>query len=327
MPGQWYSPVPSVRIYRNSLPVVATGKLAIFDLDGTLIRRQHTAPNKPPRDAYDYDILPRRRGSLQYLVNQGYNLVGVTNQGWGPAYQDIAIKRIQNFADRLTVPMTIFVALSNSKDDPYRKPSPYMWNLIVDSFAGTPITEAFFIGDAAGRKGEPGEPVDFSDADLRWAANVSQFNHNSPPVAFSTPEKFFPQEDPPVLEGDRVMAVLVGTPGSGKSTFVEKVLVPRGYVTAPRVLQELEKVLASGKPVVVDNTNPAQDKRQTYYNLAKQYNYQVVVYHLVREGEAWNLSRAASGGKKVPPVAYGVYYRDFVPPTEENTPGPVYQVW
>lgn len=338
------TPVANVHIFTTpplfGPAVRLTGKLAIFDLDGTLIRRLNSAPNHAPKSPYDFDILPNRKESLEYLLGQGYNLVGMTNQGWPRASLGVALDRIKAFMIRLGLPMVIFVstAASNSRD-PYRKPSPNMWEFIRQTYSPPAsaqqkspngIKEAFFVGDAAGRQ----VPKDFSAADIEWAANVSEYNHHNPGIAFSTPEDFFPHTEEPVLQG-RVMAVLVGAPGSGKSTFAEKVLVPAGYTVISqdvlgnrnRVLKETAAILATGKPIAIDNTNGSLANRQEFFDLARDNAYQVVVYYFVREGEPWNAARGEAGGKKVPPVAYGVYYRDVVPPTPENTPGPVYQVW
>ena len=83
--------------------------------------------------------------------------------------------------------------------------------------------------------------------------------------------------------------------------------------------------MTAGEPVAIDNTNPSQTGRQEYYDMARRHEYSVIVYYFVRNGEAWNETR--TGKKKVPPVAFGVYHRDLIPPTPANTPGPIYQVW
>jgi len=310
----WLTPVNSVRVYTTN-PKESTKKLAIFDLDWTLIRPIYGNFPKCPRDAFDFEILPGRYESLKYLIDNGYTIVVLTNQGWKTQQQiQICMDRIQKFVETLNLPITIFVALGQ---DEYRKPQPGMWKLIQSMLS--PVSdEAFYIGDAAGRS----TPKDFDDADLQWAKNVG--------IPFATPEDFFPRIIPEIPEG-KILAVLVGCPGSGKSTFYEQYLKPKGYIhvsqdiykTKEKTYKMADLGLQSGKPVAIDNTNGSQDKRQLYYDLAKKYGYSVVVYYLVRNGESWNGCRE----KHVPPVAYGTYYRDFVLPTPENTPGPIYQIW
>lgn len=333
----WFEPVPSVRIYKSSIPMAGTGHLAMFDLDWTLIRLIYRTSKQGPRDANDYDILPGRREALQQLIDRGYNLVGVTNQGWKSLEQrEIALARIENFVRDLNMPIVIFVALAGKGNDPYRKPAPKMWEFIRGVFGH--IESAFYIGDAAGRH----VPKDFDDADIRWAENVTKHTQENPIVPFDVPENFFPHIVPPIPgdsplggagDGGKVLIVFVGEPGSGKSTFYEKYLKPKGFAhisqdivkTRENALKLIEQSMIADEPIVIDNTNPDQAKRQEYYDMARRHEYAVIVYYFVRNGEAWNETR--TGKKKVPAVAFGVYHRDLTPPTPANTPGPVYQVW
>lgn len=316
----WFEPTPTIRIYQHP-GVATTGKLAIFDLDWTLIRPVWGNFPKFPRDAHDFEILPNRRESLQSLLDSGYALAGLTNQHWKPDQIPVALQRIQNFVTELNLPMVIFVALGK---DQYRKPEPGMWSLITQIFGET--TEAFYVGDAAGR------PTDFDNVDRLWAQNVG--------IPFSTPEEFFPALIPPIPSG-KILAVLMGPPASGKSTFYQNHLSPAGYVhvsqdvckTREKTLRRAEEVLRSGVPAAIDNTNGSQAKRQDFYDLASKYGYAVVLYYLVRNGEAANSVRtgdpnaAGFNAKKVPAVTYATYYRDLVLPTPENTPGPIYRVY
>lgn len=316
----WFEPTPTVRIYQHP-GVMATGQLAIFDLDWTLMRPVWGNFPRFPRDARDYEILPQRREALQSLLEAGYALAGMTNQHWKPDQIPVALQRIQNFAEELNLPIVIFVAVGR---DEYRKPEPGMWPLIQAVFGE--ITESFYVGDAAGR------PADHSADDRRWAENVG--------IPFSTPEDFFKPVVPPIPTG-KVLAVLMGVPASGKSSFYRNHLAPAGYVhvsqdvckTREKTLRRTEEVLRTGMPVAIDNTNGSQAKRQDFYDLAQKYGYSVVVYYLVRNGEAENSCRtgepnsAGFNTKKVPGVAYATYYRDLVLPTPENTPGPIYRVY
>ena len=327
-----YEPNDSVTILTSNKPIESTGRISAFDLDWTLIRPIY---GKFPKDAEDYEILPGRKEKLQELIYDGYNLIVVTNQGWTKKVdQENALQRIINFINELDLPIIVFMA---KKKDDYRKPNTDMLNLIQKVFE-EPIKEMMYVGDAAGRGSRKGEPVDFSDDDIKWAKNISKVLGWT--VPFYTPEEFFPRVAPPVKTG-KTMAILMGVPGSGKDTFYHQFLEKKGYIsissdqlkTKARFFKVLEDTLKTGNPVAVNATNPGQDKRQLYYDLAKKYGYNVVLYYLVRNGEAWNAARPlndASKGediKKVPPVAYATYYKNLVLPTEDNTPGPIYRIW
>lgn len=74
--------------------------------------------------------------------------------------------------------------------------------------------------------------------------------------------------------------ILVGYPGSGKSFFAQKYLLPEGYVlvnrdslgTWQRCVSAMEAALQSNKSVVVDNTNPDKESRGRFISKAKALN-------------------------------------------------------
>lgn len=321
----WYFPAPNVAVYKTPGDVNNQGKYAFFDMDWTLIR---PVRGEFPRDANDFEILPERKRSLQHLLDQGYSLIIITNQrGRNAADREMALKRIEKFVQELGLPIVVLVAQGQ---DVFRKPQIGLWQVFRQMFQipdGTNI-EAFYVGDAAGR------PQDFDNVDIEWAKNVG--------IPFSTPENFFPKQLPPIPDiptgaNPKTMIVLVGEMGSGKTTFYEQYLKPKGYVhvsqdilkTKPQVFKTLEDTLKHSQPVVVDRTNPSQEDRQQFYDLAKKYGYDVMVLYFVRNGHGWNKLREKNPYPKgpVPKIAYNQYYSKLEPPTERNTPSPVYQIW
>jgi bifunctional polynucleotide phosphatase/kinase len=126
------------------------------------------------------------------------------------------------------------------------------------------------------------------------------------------------------------MIVFVGMPGTGKTSFYSKDLQPRGFIhinqdilkTKAKVLKTIKTTCQQGLSMVIDATNPQQEKRQEYYNLAQQYSYTVIVLYFVGDGHGWNKLRT----KVVPTIAYSMYYKNLVEPSLNNTPGEVYQL-
>ena len=78
------------------------------------------------------------------------------------------------------------VFLAATVSDKYRKPATGMWDFCKDTvFAEFTIDlkASFYCGDAAGRPKTAMRPKDFSDTDIKFAANIG--------LTFHTPEELF----------------------------------------------------------------------------------------------------------------------------------------
>jgi len=295
----WDRPVATVLRYCPDTKFAPDGvRLACFDLDWTLIRPVKSRfPTKPE----DMALLPGRLHTLRYLQEQGWTLVIFTNQK-SRNEKEVVLKmqRMDYFLRLLSLPVVLLMATG---EDQYRKPNIGMWSLLPF----TSVKEAFYIGDAAGR------PGDFSDSDKVFAANLG--------IPFQTPEEFFPSVLPPITN-DRKLVILMGMPGSGKSTFYQTHLKPLGYTyisqdelkTKDRVLTALKKAVLTGKPIAIDATNPTRAGRAEYINVARANGYTVDIIYLVRNGEEANKLRSTP----VPNIAYNMYFSRLDVPTAEE---------
>ena len=185
--------------------------------------------------------------------------------------------------------------------DYYRKPCPGMIELFKKYFNENmelDLKECIYVGDAAGRKkSNTYKRNDFSDSDYKFAINC-QFK-------FFTPEEFFLNEKseyPKITNkmhdydhnnndhikydlspNNKEVIILIGSPGSGKSTFTEKFLLPKGYIrinqdilkTKEKVLKSLLQNIKEGKKIVIDSTNPQKNGRKDYIKICKENNYSV----------------------------------------------------
>lgn len=111
------------------------------------------------------------------------------------------------------------------------------------------------------------------------------------------------------------LAILVGLPGSGKSSFyrahlqethvlVSKDLMPNTRNRGALQSALVEKALGAGQSVAVDNTNPRRADRAPLIAAARAHGARVVAYVLattVRDCLARNHGR--EGKARVPPVA------------------------
>lgn len=90
-----------------------------------------------------------------------------------------------------------------------------------------------------------------------------------------------------VGKGDKVgfvekeMVLMVGAPGSGKSTFCvnhlpKYVRVNRDTLkTKEKCYKVADEALGQGKSVVIDNTNPKKEDRRYFIDLAKKHGVKV----------------------------------------------------
>ena len=122
------------------------------------------------------------------------------------------------------------------------------------------------------------------------------------------------------------LAILVGLPGSGKTSFVRARLAGHEHVSKDlmpgtrdrnaRQLALVARALAAGRSVVVDNTNLKAADRVTLIAAARSGGAKVVGYFLdVAKDECLARNRQREGKARVPDVAIHVSRARLEPPT------------
>jgi len=280
---------------------VFSPKVALFDLDGTLIKPK--GGRKFPRDADDWGWWDSAvKSKLSSTASEGFSLIIVSNQAGfsgakggkkGAEWK----KKISQIAAQL--PNASFRIFAAGEYDAYRKPLPGIWRAIEEIFTKQSVSidkeASFFVGDAAGRSS------DHSCVDRLFAMNAG--------LKFFTPEEFFSDQKPkpftlPGFNPSSVAAdlplftpsntplipayeasvkpveivVFVGFPSSGKTSFYREHFEQHGYVhvnqdtlgSKDKCLKHVASSVEMGKSVVVDNTNRNRSTREPYVVLASK---------------------------------------------------------
>lgn len=303
-------------------------KLASFDLDSTIVETK--SGNKFAKDEKDWKYCKDVKARLLSDAENGFTLVIFTNQGWSDEKKIEQFKRrMEYIAQDLNVSLIVYSAVR--KNSKFRKPLPEMYRSFKETFGQVDLQNSFYVGDAAGR------PMDHDDTDRTFAKNIG--------LQFYTPEEYFqgkPTEkfklklNLDTLQRETLqfpvkskeLLLLVGQPGSGKSTFVEKHLSPIGYLsisqdnlkTKQKCLKTVEDLLKKGSPkIVVDNTNPSRKSRAEFIEIAKKYTIPVRIAVLTTPNELCQHNNAYRAYMKIkeriPEIAYRIYNKNYEAPS------------
>lgn len=331
-----------------------------FDLDHTLIKpkndKNFSSNNDPTDWTYFHPSIPQK---LRELSKNGYKIIIVTNQAGlqsGKTNLDVWKQKVEQFLKDLDVTITVLVS---TEKDKYRKPNEYIWTRFIKVDPKL-IEFCFFCGDAGGIKksrkiGTTILKKDFSDSDYKFALNLGiKFIHRDDfvfgsykldklikiptnkditvdysidftKIPIGITHKFEQSKN-----NSKEIIIMVGYPGSGKSYYCKKYIVPMNYIyinqdtlkTLKSCLTETQKLMEQNKNIVIDNTNPSIQVRENYIKLAKQYGYTVrcILFNTSKELSMHNnyYRNIVSGSSIIPSIAYNMYKSKFNQPTIEE---------
>jgi bifunctional polynucleotide phosphatase/kinase len=282
--------------------------MAAFDYDWTVVcpKDGKTFPNSIEDWEWLYpDIIKkiRKYNEMDYMV------VFFTNQSKPWKYDQIKI-----VLNLLEIPLFIVIAI---KRDEY-KPNINLFKDLVKEFEINK-SDSFFVGDALGRKG------DHSDCDRLLAENIG--------IRYYSPEKFFVDKKP-VFEIPNIklnetpeMIIMIGYPGSGKSTIANNICKSTNYVhifgdkykTSSKMKKAAMEHINEQKSIVFDATNSSKSKRKEYIDFANKYGYNVRCIHMNTSLEvSYKRNKLRSDKKQVPKIAYSVYKKYYEEPNESE---------
>lgn len=286
-------------------------KMAGFDYDHTLVKPKTNSTFS--KDENDWMWLrPNVPKILTEIYKKGYAIVIFTNQSKS---QPFKIKQIINVFTSLKLPVNIFIETDKS----FKKPNPYMYNLYINKRAIINKNESFYVGDALGR------PGDFADSDKQFAINCN--------IKYLSPEEIFPfikesnSKSLITIPDYREIILMMGYPGSGKSTFAENTFKNHPYIIIHGDDYKSESALKKAfkltiekypdKSIILDATHSNKKKRQIFIEIAQKESIPIRIIHLtttIEEAMHRNLQRT----KPVPKIALYLYRKNFEKPEKSE---------
>ena len=285
-------------------------KIAAFDYDWTLVSPKDgkTFPSNVEDWQWLYPNIP---DELKRLNDDGFSIVIFTNQS-----KDWKVLQIQSVAASLEIP--IFVVIARQKCD--YKPNPILYDVLVGS-AKVDKAASFFVGDALGRKG------DFADSDKVFAENIC-LKCYSPEEFFAVKQEHEVVEIPELNLSDcKQVIIMVGYPGSGKSSVAKKICEDERFVliqgdvykTSPKMIKAAGAYVSEGKSIVFDATNSSFKKRYEYIGFARKHSYKIVCVHVSTSLEdSYKRNKSRDPENQVPKIAYSMYKKHFENPSVEE---------
>jgi len=281
-------------------------KMASFDYDWTIVNPLlgKIFPTNVDDWQWMYPSIPYK---IKQYYEEDYMIVIFTNQS-----KEWKCEQILKVVKLLNIPL--FVVIARDKCD--YKPNIILFNTLFKTHQ-IDKTLSFFAGDALGR------PGDFSDSDKLFAENIK--------IPYISPEKIFNITNDSInlpmihLSDTPEIIIMVGYPGSGKSTIAKNLCMNDNYIhiegdiykTSGKMIKQSIQYILQKKSIIFDATNGSIKKRQSYIELGNTHNYHIKCIHKKSTlEEAYKQNKCRDDKKQVPRIAYSVYSKYYDEPTE-----------
>ncbi len=286
--------------------------LWMFDLDGTLTAN----PNGNPYKCNDIVFFGDIKKMVRQLEDTGAVVAIVSNQADWSNYGGAKEK----FKKLETELPSVIQMVATGKGSSYRKPNKKIYKSLLDILGTThkALKEVYFVGDAAGED-HPYPAYRWADSDKLFAETIG--------AVFKTPDEVIPKCILPAPSLEQELIIMVGNPGSGKST-TSRYYEPMGYDvinqdtlgTKAKVLSTLKKAWAAGKSCIIDSTNPSFEHRLAYISACMEITHvmpRTRIFWHIRDGRPFNDLRMPE--HRVGTIVYNIYTKHFTRPDKDHT--------
>lgn len=284
---------------------------ACFDYDHTIVRPKNQKVFSNNLDDWEW-FNKETKTIIQSYYNSGYCIVIFTNQNRKKDSIQFKIDQIRHVLNQLEIPYKAYILM----DQPIKKPSEFSF-VQFNSQNRVNRINSFYVGDALGRKN------DWSDSDKEFAINC-QLKYYSPEQIFSNKIEISNNNHVVIQPKDnQELVIMVGYPGSGKTTLVNKVFDENNQYqilhgdqlkTESKIKSKLTVYLDQGKSVVIDATNPSIKKRKVFIDIAKKNG---IFCRIIAVSTSFDESLARNNQRDtvIPKIAYYVYRKNYQEPT------------
>jgi len=305
---EWFH-TPCKKCYYIGYDFLGKRPIVSFDFDDTLVYNDIWT-----KGDNGGKIMPNVKDKLNELYFN-FDIVIFTNQNGimkGKITHEQLQLKIDKFINDIGIPLTVFYSIDK---DNFRKPNIGMYDLCM-SFSNGQCIE-YYCGDAAGRVND-GSKSDFSASDLFFANNANIVFKTPEEVFFNSEQMILADRKVKALElysGDiwdngklansrqlfdvdhidsidipdfdlskRVLIVMVGSQGSGKSTLSKEIselydfdIVNNDTLKSKRLIDKRFKELQNKcNGIIIDNTNNIESIREYWFSLCKDWNQYVI---------------------------------------------------
>ena len=294
-------------LYNHNNSTFQNKNVILFDIFWSIIK-----PNDGRKKFENKDDWKWLRTSVPHILQELSETMQIvflidinSNQKW-------IFELVKDVCTELNIPIIVLCAYNKK----YHKPNTFLFKSI---FSTIHKRNSFMVAISGGKRIIEGINKEFAD---------------TIGILLKTPEDIFPFDDIKEITGnyentdktEKEVVIMVGMPGSGKSTFCKNnlpnyhLICGDTYKTQKKMLEQAKKYIENTS-VIFDGTNGTTKKRQTYIDFAQKHDCNVKCIWINRQVDTAYEQikrRKVEGGNYIPQIVLIDYVDIFEVPTENE---------